>query len=174
MGRQKLSKSTITSRLRQHKALELRLAGLQLEEIADKLDYGNASSVYYAINAALKRECPQEEVERMRAVMNARLLRLLKAVWPHAIAKQPDLQAMDRAMKLLERLCRLHGLDKPIEIKSDMTITAEDPLEKLTIEELGNLQEIFSKFTPEDIDFLTREDAAPDPGGDGEGPPDYR
>lgn len=169
MGKQKLSASTIKTRLRQHQALVLRLEGHQLQEIADKVGYANPSSAYYGINAALKRECPKEEVELMRAVMSARLMRLFQAVWKHAIKDPPDLQAMDRAVKLLERLCRLHGLDKPIEIKSDMTITTEDPLEKLTIEELANLADLLARYTPEDIDFLVQ--AA---GGDGEAPPNYR
>lgn len=179
MGRQKLSESTIKIRLKQHKALELRLAGWTLEEIKDEVHYASRGSTYTAIESALKRECPQESVEKLRAVMSARFIRLLKAVWPLAKGNPakdipPDLQALDRAVKLLERLCRLHGLDKPIEIKSDMTITTEDPLEKLTIEELGNLADLFAKYTAKDIDFLAQAGAAQDPGGDGEAPPDYR
>jgi len=174
VARQKLSAGTIATRIKQHQALALRLEGYLYQEIADKVGYANPSSVYYAIGAALKRECPKGEVEEMRAVMSARLLRLFQAVWRYAIADPPDLRAMDRAVKILERLCRLHGLDKPIEIKSDMTITTEDPLENLTIEELGNLADLFAKYTAKDIDFLAQAGAAQDPGGDGEAPPDYR
>lgn len=172
--KQKLTAATIATRLKQHQALMLRLEGYLLREIADKVGYANASGVWHGIQSALKRECPKEDVELMRAIMSARLLRLFQAVWKHAIKDPPDLRATDRAVKIIERLCRLHGIDKPIEIKSDMTITTEDPLEKLSIEELGNLAEMFSKFTPEDIEFLTQEDAALDSGGDGESPPDYR
>jgi len=174
MARQKLSAGTIKTRIKQHQALVLRLEGYLFEEIAEKVGYANASSVYSAVNSALKRECPKEEVEQMRAVMSARLLRLFQAVWKHAIADPPDLQAMDRAVKILERLCRLHGIDKPIEIKSDMTIITEDPLEKFSIEALGNLNDLFAKYTSEDIDFLAQAGTAADTGGDGEAPSQYR
>jgi hypothetical protein len=98
---------------RQRQALELRLAGTTLPEIARVLGYASASGAAGAIDSAIRRML-QEPAEKVRAYELARLDRLLMAIWPAAI--RGDLQAIRRALDIMERRAKYLGLDAPAKV----------------------------------------------------------
>lgn len=97
-------------RLRQAKALELRLAGRTWDEIATELHYADRSGPSRAVDAVLDRhESPS--VETVRKLQDARLEALYERTWPDAMAG--DEKARDFALKLHDRKVKLHGANMP-------------------------------------------------------------
>lgn len=100
---------------RRLKALSLRQAGASFRDIASQLGVSRQQA-YRDVDAALSElaELQREKTEKLRALELARLDRLLLAVWPRA--QGGDLQAVDRAVRILERISRLMGLDAPTRV----------------------------------------------------------
>lgn len=98
---------------RRSRAVHLRREGLTLREVADELGV----SVYTAWNdiQTAVRDIPKEEADLLRQQEADRLDALQHAIWEAAIAG--DLHAVDRALKIIERRCRLLGLDAPTRIE---------------------------------------------------------
>lgn len=98
---------------RRAQAVHLRREGLTLREVADRLGV----SVYTAWNdiQTAVRDIPKEEADLLRQQEADRLDNLQRAVWDDAIAG--DLHAVDRVLKIIERRCRLLGLDAPTRIE---------------------------------------------------------
>jgi len=107
---------------RRKKALEMRMAGLTYQQIADNLGYGNRNSAYDAVDSAL-RDIPRENAVKLRTLELERLdfaaSRIAKRV------SQGDLPAIDRWLKIQERRARLQGLDAPTRIQNDLTSGGE-------------------------------------------------
>ncbi|MFJ3219693.1 hypothetical protein ACIPLC_27730 [Kitasatospora sp. NPDC086801] len=76
-------------------AVELRLAG------ADPLTVGR------------KLAAAQADIEELRALEGARLDRLYLVAYRRAV-RDGELQAIDRALRIMERRARLLGLDQPV------------------------------------------------------------
>ena len=98
---------------RRSRAVDLRREGLTLMEVANELGV----SVYTAWNdiQTAVRDIPKEEADLLRRQEADRLDNLQRAVWDDAIAG--DLHAVDRVLKIIERRCRLLGLDAPTRIE---------------------------------------------------------
>lgn len=96
-------------REKQRKAVELALAGMSLDQIAQQIGYADRSGAWKAIQQALNRQ-EASAVKEMRDLENARLDRLQTVLWPTAM--QGDLKAIDRLLRLFERRARLNGLDQ--------------------------------------------------------------
>jgi hypothetical protein len=101
-------------------ALALRLAGAGYDEVADALGLANAQVARDHAERALEARAwdDVEGRDRMRAENGARLERLLRGVW--AKATNPDhpehLAAVKVAREVIDRHCRLYGLDAPAEV----------------------------------------------------------
>ena len=95
---------------RHRQALELRQAGLQYQDIADRLGYSSKSSAYKAVQSALRRTL-QEPADAVRQLELARLDRMELALWPRAL--KGDVQAIDRILRICELRARLLGLNAP-------------------------------------------------------------
>lgn len=97
---------------RRSRAVDLRREGLTLREVANELGV----SVYTAWNdiQTAVRDIPKEEADLLRQQEADRLDALQHAIWEKAIAG--DLHAIDRVLKIIERRCRLMGLDSPARI----------------------------------------------------------
>jgi hypothetical protein len=101
-------------------ALALRLAGAGYDEVADALGLGSAQLARDHAERALEARAwdDVEGRDRMRAENGARLERLLRGVW--AKATNPDhpehLAAVKVAKEVIDRHCRLYGLDAPAEV----------------------------------------------------------
>lgn len=114
-GEQKASKRMIEAKERQVKALEAKKAGLNYEQIAEKLGYADASGAFRAVEKALQ-EMIREPAEHVRMLELARLDQLWMAYYRTAVeGKAP--QVVDRLLKIMERRAKLLGLDAPMVVK---------------------------------------------------------
>lgn len=114
--------------------LRMRKAGATYAEIAEAAlrQYGpeqlpNGWDERYAYKD-VKRELDKlrneigDSAETVLTLELQRLDDLLKGLWPLAARKDPDLKAVDRILRLMERRARLLGLDAP----SKQEITGKD------------------------------------------------
>ena len=122
---------------RRVKALELRKAGLSYAAIGKTLGVSDAQAyddVKRILSEMLKERA--EDIEHVRQMEVERVDALIAAVWARArggrkhedgSVEPPDLQAMDRVLKLMDRRARLLGLDlqKPDETKHAITINVK-------------------------------------------------
>ena len=93
---------------RRRRALELRMQGLTLAEIADEVGYASPSGAYAAVKRALDAETFDEAAE-FRKLHVARLEALIVGIWD--LAREGKLGAVDRVLNLLKREAKLLGLD---------------------------------------------------------------
>ncbi|MGQ9555903.1 MAG: hypothetical protein ACUVWR_17520 [Anaerolineae bacterium] len=127
MGNQERRIRTIE---RDQQALELRKAGVPYLEIAARLGWRSASTAHVAVTRALRRTL-QEPADELRELEVARLDALLFAIWPQT--SEGNLDAIDRALRIMERRAKLLGLDRPVEQKLDVSEALADVLERLAI-----------------------------------------
>lgn len=104
----KMSKAEI--RARAIRALELRIAGLSLQEIADELKFNSDKSVWKAINDLQNRQ-ERETVTSYRQYQLARLDQALTSIWPKVL--KGDKLAIDAFLKIEDRRAKLMGMDAP-------------------------------------------------------------
>lgn len=89
------------------------MAGLTYSQIAQALDYRDRRGAHNAVNRTLRRTGSDLATDYRRIEL-ARTERLLTSVWPQALAG--DLFAVDRVLKIIDRQCRLLGLDAPVAV----------------------------------------------------------
>jgi hypothetical protein len=101
-------------------ALALRLAGAGYDEVADALGLPSAQAARNHAEDALAARAWDDVKgrERLRAENSARIERLLRSVWTKATDNDhPEhLAAVKVARELIDRHCKLYGLDAPAEI----------------------------------------------------------
>lgn len=99
---------------RRARAIALRLAGLEYQAIADRLGYSSRQAARVDVERALQANLAEEsrQADLLRQVELQRLDRLQAAAWPAAAAG--DLRAIDTVLKVVDRRCKLLGLDAPI------------------------------------------------------------
>jgi hypothetical protein len=109
---------------RYREVLELRCAGLSFEEIAKRTGYAGRQGAKKAYDAAMKRWAI-ETVEQQRIIQSERLDRIFTQAYLEA--RNGNLQAIDRCLKIEKRRAELWGLDAP----KQHTVTGADggPLE---------------------------------------------
>ena len=103
----------LAAALRQIEALKMRAAGHSYEEIRARLGYRTRSGAYASVMAGLHKE-RVEPADETRVLELERLDRLLNAIWDKATGG--DLEAVDRALKIMERRAKFMGLDAPTKI----------------------------------------------------------
>lgn len=101
-------------------ALALRLAGAGYDEVAEALGMASADAARNAAELTLAHRAWQDATgrERLRQENSARLERLLRGVWTKATnPSDPEhLPAVRAARELIDRHCKLWGLDAPSEV----------------------------------------------------------
>lgn len=99
---------------RRAKAIALRLAGMDWQTIADRLDYPSRGAACTDVSRAMEANLEEQRtaVEVMREVESERLDRLQAAAWQSAA--RGDLKAIETVIKLIDRRIKLHGLDTPV------------------------------------------------------------
>jgi hypothetical protein len=97
------------TREKERRAVELAIAGMNLDQIAHEVGYADKSGAWRAIRRTLDRQ-EAAAVTELRALENARLDRLQTVLWPPAM--RGDLKAIDRLLRLFERRAKLNGLDQ--------------------------------------------------------------
>lgn len=118
MGKKKKDSTTnrqlIAAREKEGKALQLRLNGETLADIAKQVGYRDHTGAKAAIERAMVRLGKPEKAEEMRELEIRRLDRFLVSIC-RAIETMPNLSdqlaAMDRGLKIMERRAKMCGLD---------------------------------------------------------------
>ena len=90
-------------------AFQLRQAGASYELIAEKLNYATAKSAESSIRRVLNARYKPDDVEEVVQMELARLDALQLIAWRRA--KEGDLSAIDRILKIMERRAKYLGLD---------------------------------------------------------------
>lgn len=98
---------------RQIKAVALRLAGLDFQSISDQLGYTNRSVAAQDVDRAISAriEDGTRSIDELREMELLRLDRLQAAAWAKALAG--ELKSIELVMKIIDRRCKLLGLDAP-------------------------------------------------------------
>lgn len=109
-GESKTSPRRLEAALRSKQALELRMAGVNFDQIANKLGYSNRSGAYQAVMAALRR-LPAPEVEEYRKLNIERLNKARMANWPNVTGGEH--KAIEIEIKIQQREAAYLGLDAP-------------------------------------------------------------
>lgn len=106
---------------RRANAIVLRLAGLDYDTIAQRLDYADRAAAYKDIERALQANIAQQaqSADALREVELMRLDRLQAAAWQ--AATRGELRAIETVLKVIDRRCRILGMDAPI--KADITVS---------------------------------------------------
>jgi hypothetical protein len=121
----------LAARERQLRALELRLAGVTYQQIADELGYAGRQGAFKAVEAALKLTL-REPADNLRRISAERLDRATLAIWRAVNAG--DLQAIDRLLRIEARRAKLLGLDAPQ--RQEVAGVDDGPL-KIVVEHVG-------------------------------------
>ena len=100
--------SKIDRNRRMRDALELRKAGVPYAAIAERLGWKSPQSAYKAVQKALNTQI-NEPIQELRQIEVERLNHLLMLVW--ARVQQGDMRAVDSAMRIMERISSLRGLE---------------------------------------------------------------
>jgi hypothetical protein len=105
-----VAKSKAIAAYRGARALELSLAGWSYDAITAELGYKSRDSVSKAMWKAIDRRSA-EGVEENRALELSRLDALQAAHWDRAV--DGDTKAAEVVLNVIEKRCRLLGLDRP-------------------------------------------------------------
>jgi len=98
---------------KQRQALELRKAGADFRQIAQKLGYAGPSGAHKAVLVAIA-ESLREPAEAVIELEVARLDKLLMGVWSAACGG--DLNAIDRVLQIEGMRCKILGMNAPTKI----------------------------------------------------------
>lgn len=120
-------------------ALELRKAGVSYSEIAKALGLGSPGTAKRLVSKALT-DMGTEPSEEMRMMEMQRLNHVLAIIWPKV--QKGDLAAVDRFLKLQERISALQGLDAPRRHQLGvLQVDAPDDDEASYIKQLNSVNE---------------------------------
>ncbi|MGW2936063.1 hypothetical protein ACWDA7_30395 [Streptomyces sp. NPDC001156] len=110
---------------RRAKAIALRLAGVDWQTIADRLDYSDRGAACKDVTRALERNLVEEaqQVAVLRQVTVERYDRLQAAYWPKAL--RGDIKAAEIVLKVLAQRAKIEGTDAPQKVEV-LTIDAID------------------------------------------------
>lgn len=111
----KTSTAKLDARGRMLRALQLRLAGFNYDEISKHLGYAGRQQSYKAVKTILD-ETLKEPADELRQLETAKIDALINVLWIDCLLG--DLKAMDRIVRLLERKSKLLGLDAPVKVEN--------------------------------------------------------
>lgn len=151
---------------RRKKLVAMRIAGLDFDTIAERLDYssGNAASKDFCRALERNRVEEAETVEAWRDLEMQRLDRLQAAVWPKAL--KGDLKAVETARRLIAERWKILGVPQRTEITGPDGAAIR--LEHATLAELSSLIAVVGDLGPD----ADEDNAGPPDGGDSEDPGD--
>lgn len=119
---------------RRAKAVAMRLAGLDFQTIADRLGYSDRAAAHKDITRAM--EANVQEMHRNADVLRQeeldRLNRLQAGLWPAAAAGDP--KAVQAVLGIIDRRCKLLGLDAPIRHEVVTLDAIDNAIQQLTAE----------------------------------------
>lgn len=107
----------ISKRERAIQALDLRKAGISYEMIAQRLGYSNRTAAFRAVQTLLEKSEKEASID-LREMELRRLDDLFLSIYKKA--REGDLPAIDRCLKIMERRAKMSGLDAPEKTQSDV------------------------------------------------------
>lgn len=115
-------------RARRKEAIALRLAGVDLQTIADRLGYASRGHVHLDLQRAREESRVELDVgvEELRHLQVDRLNRLLASGWGKAV--KGDLKAVDTCSRLVQQLSKLQGLEAPTRVQLEARIELDQRL----------------------------------------------
>ena len=120
-------KQQLATAKRRAQAVELRLAGLTFQQIADQLGYSGRDSAAKDLDRAFEAMVMERNhnIDLLLEEQVAILTRMRRAVWPAAI--QGDTRAVDIVLKIVDRTTKLLRLDPTLHVSLEMhTVDAID------------------------------------------------
>jgi len=111
----------IDARVRAAQALQLRMSGATLQQVADALGYRTPGSVWSAITRLMKRQ-EAEAADEYRAFHLARLERLLLGQWQDAT--NGSIKATDVCLKILQEIGRINGVGPRLAVAASGGVVA--------------------------------------------------
>jgi hypothetical protein len=102
------------------KALEMRKAGATYAEIATQLGFADRSAARKSVHSAID-DVTREPAREVITLELERLDTLLLGVWTRA--RNGDVQAIDRALRIMERRSAYLGIDAPKKTAADLDAT---------------------------------------------------
>jgi len=116
------AKRKVSAAERKRQALDFRMAGFTFQQIGDKLGITKQAAHHLVVEALEETRAKiAESSEQVMQMELDRLDSLWRTVYPQA--KQGNLGAIDRSLRIMERRARLLGLDAPA--KTDVTSKGE-------------------------------------------------
>ncbi len=116
-GRHRTESATSPRRIRavekQRQALQLRMAGRTLSEIAETLHYANHQGADAAIKAALRKTL-QPTADEFRSLALERIEKVLQIHWP--LMLQKDERSSVLVLRAIKDMRELLGLDAPVKL----------------------------------------------------------
>lgn len=148
---------TLKSRIKQQQAVQLRMAGATLNQIASELGYASDSGAYKAIMRELEQTAhdQSESTEAVRQLEIKRLDSMLFPIWNSVLTG--DLQATTTALRIQERRASLLGLDAPKQV--DARIRVEYVSWNQAIKDFLDIYRELHGSAPEVPQMLSRIDA---------------
>jgi hypothetical protein len=140
---------------RRTEAIKLRLAGVDFDTIAARLGYASRGAACTDINRALEQAVAEQtaSADVLRHEELQRLDRLQAGLWTAAAGG--DTKAVDSVLRIIDRRCKLLGLDAPQRHEVITMDAVEAEIKRLTAE-----------MDTEELRQLTDELTADDPAGD--------
>lgn len=114
----------IDARRKSAQAVQLRLAGASLVQVADRLGYADASGAQRAIMREIREMIPDEDRADLRRLEVARLDRLEMNAWPRAMAG--DEKAEATILRCIGMRAKLLGLEAAVQL--DVALREGDPV----------------------------------------------
>lgn len=125
---------------RRTKAIALRMAGADWDTIADRLDYSSRAHACKDLTRALAANLAEmgRSVEELREVELMRLDRLQAALWAAAVGG--DVRAVDSVLRIVDRRCKLLGLDAPLRAEVFTVDAIDAQIAELTAQHAGRAE----------------------------------
>lgn len=154
---------------RRGKAIALRLAGMDWQTIADRLDYSSRAAACVDVNRALEANLAEQSqaADTLRETETLRLDRLQAAAWPSAV--KGDLKAIETVLKVIDRRVKLQGLDMPL--RAELSGPDGGPMQ-LQHANLAKLYDLIDAAGDDDSDDDLTPVPGPGEGADDEEPDD--
>ena len=147
--------------LREIRAVQLRAAGADYNEIARALNYSNRSGAFKAVRRALQR-WGSEAVEELRILELQRLDTITKKLWPAIVGRtardlgdgvtepavEPSREAMNLYLKVSQRRAKLLGLDAPTML--DLTGPESETAGDRTVADVERFQHLIAAMMAEE------------------------
>lgn len=126
---------------RRSKAVAMRLAGIDYDTIAQRLGYSDRGAAHKDISRALEQNVAElsRNADVLRQEELQRLDRLQAGVW--AAAAAGDTKAVDTALKIIDRRCKLLGLDAPQRVEVVTLDMVDTEIRRLTSELSARIDE---------------------------------